>query len=70
MFENRTMPGGTLDLHTLILIWDTGMSFGVTPFWIDFIDYVECNIPVRDGTKVNKVVGIVPSLCLLPSSID
>ena len=25
----------------LILIWDTGASFGLTPFRSDFIDYVE-----------------------------
>ncbi len=35
-----------------------GASFGLTPFCSDFIDYVECNIPVRDVTKVNRVVGI------------
>ncbi len=58
-FENRSMSGGSLDPHTLILIWDTGASFGLTPFCSDIIDYdVECDIPVRDVTKVNKVIGI------------
>ena len=30
------------------LIWDTGASYGLTPFRGDFIDYEECNIPVQD----------------------
>jgi len=51
-----------LDPKTLILIWDTGASAGLTPFWSDFIDYVECEIDVRDITKVNKVVGIGTTL--------
>ncbi len=49
---------GHLDPKTLILIWDTGGSAGLTPFCSNFIDYVECDIDVRDVTKVNKVVGI------------
>ncbi len=57
-FENRSVPGGPKDPCTLILIWDTGASFGLTPFCSDFIDYVECDIPVRDVTKVNRVMGI------------
>jgi hypothetical protein len=47
-----------LNPKTLILIWDTRASAGLTPFWSDFIDYVKCKIDVRDITKVNKVVGI------------
>ena len=35
---------------------DSGDSIGLTPFWIDFIDYVECDIDVKDS-KLNKVVG-------------
>jgi hypothetical protein len=49
---------GHLDPRTLILIWDTGGSAGLTPFRSDFINYVECEIDIRDVTKVNKVVGI------------
>jgi hypothetical protein len=51
-----------LNPKTLILIWDTGASTGLTPFWSDFIDYVECEIDVPDITKVNKVVGIGTTL--------
>ena len=39
------------------LIWD-GRVLWPTPFWSDFIDYVKCELPVRDVTKVNTVVGI------------
>ena len=51
-----------LDPKTLILIWDTGASAGLTPFCSDFIDYVECEIDVCDITKVNNVVGIGTTL--------
>jgi hypothetical protein len=52
----------------VILIWDTGASYGLTPFRSDFIDYVKCEIPVRDVTKVNKVVGIGMTLISLQTS--
>ena len=48
--------------QNLVLIWDTGTSYGLTPFRSDFIDYVKCEIPVRDVTKVNTVVGIGTTL--------
>ncbi len=47
-----------LDPKSLILIWDMGASYGLTPFRSDRIDYVKCEIPGRDVTTVNKVVGI------------
>ena len=40
------------------VIWDTGASYGLTPFRSDFIDYEECNIAVQDITKTNTVIGI------------
>jgi hypothetical protein len=40
----------------------TGASAGLTPFRSDFFDYVECEIDVRNITKVNKVVGIGTTL--------
>jgi hypothetical protein len=61
-FENCPVGGGKLNPLSLILIWDTGASYGLTPFCIDFIDYVECNIPVWDVTKVNKVIGMGTTL--------
>ena len=41
-----------------MLIWDTGTSFVLTPFKSDFIDYVKCDITVKDVTKVYTVIGI------------
>jgi hypothetical protein len=62
MFENRPVGGGKLNPRSLILIWDTGASYGLTPFCSDFINYVECDIPVWDVTKVNKVIMIGTTL--------
>jgi hypothetical protein len=51
------------DPKSLILNWDTGSSYGLTPFRSDFIDYVKCcEIPFRDVTKVNTVLGIGTTL--------
>jgi hypothetical protein len=51
-----------LDPKSLMLIWDTGASFGSTPFQSDFSDYVACTIPVWYVTKVNNVIGIGTTL--------
>ncbi len=64
------MSGGSLDPQMLILIWDTGASFGLTPFFSDFIDYVECDIPVKDVTKVNKFIGIGTTVCKFMDTND
>lgn len=56
--ENCPGHGQHKDPRSLMLIWDTGASFGLTPFRSDFVDYVECDIPVKDVTKVNRVIGI------------
>ena len=61
-FEMHQLAPDCLDSKTLILIWDTGASAGLTSFCSDFIDYVECEIQVWDITKVNKVVGIGTTL--------
>ena len=57
-YEMHQQVPNHLDPKTLILIWDTGGSAGLTPFCSDFIDYVECDIEVCDEKKVNKVIGI------------
>ena len=63
MFENRVLHDCTAkDPRTMMLVWDTGASYGLTPFRSDFIDYVKCDIPVRDVTKVNRVIGIGTTL--------
>jgi hypothetical protein len=61
-FEMHQSAPDCLDPKTLILIWDTRASAGLTPFWSDFIDYVECEIDVCNITKLNKVVGIGTTL--------
>ena len=40
------------------LVYDTGASYGLTPFRADFIHYQPCDIPVKDISKVNRVKGI------------
>jgi hypothetical protein len=44
------------------LVWDTGASFRLTPFRADFVDYVECQISVKDISKTNMVIGIGTTL--------
>ena len=44
------------------LVWDTGASFGLTPFRQDFVDYVECSITVNDIARSNTVIGIGTTL--------
>jgi hypothetical protein len=61
-FENRPVSGGNLDPRSLVLIWDTGASYGLTPFDSGFIDYLESDIPVQDITRVNKIIGIGTTL--------
>ena len=62
-FANRTFNASTrIDPKSLILIWDTGASFGLTPFRSEFIDYVEADIAVKDITKINCVIGIGTTL--------
>jgi hypothetical protein len=62
MLENPPACDGNFDPLSFILIWETGAFFGLTPFCSDFIDYVECDIPVWDVTKVNKVIRIETKL--------
>jgi hypothetical protein len=51
-FEMHPSTSDHLNPKTLISIWDTGASAGLTPFWSDFIDYVECKIDVCNITEV------------------
>ncbi len=62
VFENCPVSSGKFNLRYLILIWDTSASYGLTLFFSDFINYVKCDIPVWDITKVNKVIGIGTTL--------
>ena len=83
-FDNHPVSGGNLDPRSRILVWDKGTSYGLIPFCSDFINYMECDIPVRDVPKVNKVIGIgttlhrfsdtdgtsLPPMCILSSTTD
>ena len=40
------------------VVYDTGASYGLSPFREDFIDYESCEIPVQDISKTNMVIGI------------
>ena len=42
----------------MMLVWDKGDSYGLTPFRSDLIDNVKCDIPVKDMEKVNRVIVI------------
>jgi len=44
------------------LVWDTGASFGLTPFHGNLIDYAECRIPVNDIKETNVVIGMGTTL--------
>ena len=39
-------------------VWDTGASYGLTPFRSDFIDYEEVHIEVQDIAHTNVVIGV------------
>jgi hypothetical protein len=47
---------------TCPLVWDTGASAGLTPFWCDFIDSMKCQILVNDIARTNMVTGIGTTL--------
>ena len=49
-------------LRTMVLVWDTGASYGLIPFRSDFIDDLKCDIPVKDAKKINRVIGIGTTL--------
>jgi hypothetical protein len=40
------------------LIWDTGATHELTPLMKDFIHLHPCDIPVKDISKVNWVIGV------------
>ena len=52
------MIPSNIDYKWNVLIWYTGVEFGLTLFRIDFIDYFKADITVKYITKVNQVIGI------------
>ena len=55
-------------LGNLILIWDTGDSYGLAPFRSNLINDVKDDIPVKYTTKINRVIGITITLYKLINS--
>ena len=53
---NYVYPVG--NFHTMVLTWDSGASFLLVPFKAELVYYTKFDIPVKDVTKVKKVVGI------------
>ena len=63
VLENRVLQNSYhKDPRTMMLVWYTGYSYGLTPFRSDFIDYVSYDIPVKDANKVIRVLGIGTTL--------
>ena len=64
MFRARFLESGGCLKHndlaftSMPMVWDTGASFGLTPFREDFIDYEPCRIPVMDIKSTNYVIGV------------
>jgi len=56
--SNASHTANRATFNNCPLVWDTGASFGLTPFRGDFLDYVECKITVHDLACVNNVIGI------------
>ena len=42
----------------MMLALDTGASFVLTSFKSEFVDNLQCDIPIKYISKVNKVIGI------------
>ena len=51
--EMRRVLPSTPSYKSTALIWDTRASFGLTSFRCDLVDCVECDIPLKDITKIN-----------------
>ena len=49
-------------LQCCALVWDMGASFGLTPFRGNILDYVECEIAVRNIAHENMIVGVCATL--------
>ena len=46
----------------MFLVWYTRTSYGLTQSRGVLNDYVKCNIPVKEVTKVNRIIGIGTTL--------
>ena len=55
--QNRE-KGGSSSFKQTPLVYDTGASYGLTPFRADFIDYQPCTVMIKDIARTNQVKGI------------
>jgi hypothetical protein len=62
LFHSADKRATNITFKTCPLVWDTGASFGLTPFRGDFIDYTECSITINDIARTNQVVGVGTTL--------
>ena len=59
ILENRLYHSGQIkNPRKLVLIWYVGDSCWLMPFRSNSVDYVKYDIPVKDITKINRVIGI------------
>ncbi len=56
--DNSIKRESKVDFKHTPLIWDTGATHKLNPFMKDFIHYHPCDIPVKDISKVNRVIGV------------
>jgi hypothetical protein len=56
--DKSTKHESKVDYKHTRLIWDTGATHGLTSFLKEFIHYHLCDIPVKDISKVNQVIGV------------
>ena len=63
LFQARILESGQplhnhLSFEDMLMVWDTGASYGLTPFREDIINYKPCSIPAKDISEMNYVVGV------------
>ena len=51
-----------LRIIALLCLFGIVEPFGLKPLKTNFIDYAKCNIPVKEITKVNNIIGIVTTI--------
>ena len=57
-YEASSRPPAESGYFNSPVVLDTGASSGLTPYRGDFISYRKVNIPLRDVSKINHVIGV------------
>ena len=59
LLETKQNPGLTFSqFEDCPVVWDTVVSYSLTLFWKNSLDYEEACMPVQDIAHTNIVVGI------------